>query len=183
MGFTRRASVLFTRMSRPRRRSTASIALGVVFALVAATFASRGQRRAEPTPADQRAFPAAAASPAVGAPETRATPQRDTRTAPTAGPGFTSRRSLVEHFDKHGDEFPGLSMTAYLAAAQALRDAPEGGDVLELRRRDGVITRFDRASGAFIAVNGDGTIRTFFRPNDGEAYFRRQASRTPGGGP
>jgi hypothetical protein len=36
---------------------------------------------------------------------------------------------------------------------------------------------------AFLAVNRDGTIRTFFKPNDGEAYFRRQASRTPGGGP
>ena len=74
-------------------------------------------------------------------------------------------------------------MTTYLAAAQMLRDAPQGGDVLELRRRDGVITRFDRATGAFLAVNRDGTIRTFFKPNDGEAYFRRQASRTPGGGP
>lgn len=73
-------------------------------------------------------------------------------------------------------------MVTYLAAAQALRDAPAGGDVLELRRRDGVVTRFDRASGAFLAVNRDGTIRTFFKPNDGAAYFRRQASRTPGGG-
>ena len=74
-------------------------------------------------------------------------------------------------------------MVTYLAAAQALRDTPDGGDVLELRRRDGVMTRFDRASGAFLAVNRDGTIRTFFKPNDGVAYFRRQASRTPGGGP
>ena len=74
-------------------------------------------------------------------------------------------------------------MAAYLRAAQTLRDAPAGANVLELRRNDGVVTRFDKASGAFLAVNGDGTIRTFFRPNDGEAYFRRQATRSPGGGP
>lgn len=74
-------------------------------------------------------------------------------------------------------------MQQYLAAAQALRDATVGGDVLELRRSDGVVTRFDRRSGAFLAVNRDGTIRTFFHPNDGEQYFRRQASRAPGGGP
>jgi pyocin large subunit-like protein len=74
-------------------------------------------------------------------------------------------------------------MDAYLQAAQTLRDAPTGGDVLEVRRADGVISRFDRRDGSFIAVNPDGTIRTFFRPNDGEAYFRRQATRARGRGP
>ena len=28
-----------------------------------------------------------------------------------------------------------------------------------------------------IAFNRDGTIRTFFKPNDGERYYRRQAER------
>jgi hypothetical protein len=64
--------------------------------------------------------------------------------------------------------------------AQALRDAPVGGDILEIVRGiDGVISRFDRRSGAFLAADPDGTIRTFFKPNDGEAYFRRQARRAP----
>jgi len=40
-----------------------------------------------------------------------------------------------------------------------------------------VVTRFDRTSGAFLAFNSDGVIRTFFKPNDGERYFRRQAER------
>jgi pyocin large subunit-like protein len=39
-----------------------------------------------------------------------------------------------------------------------------------------VISRFDKATGSFIAFNADGTIRTFFRPVDGENYFRRQAT-------
>ncbi|MBL8960165.1 MAG: hypothetical protein JNJ98_09950, partial [Gemmatimonadetes bacterium] len=68
----------------------------------------------------------------------------------------------------------------YLRLAQALRDTLPGGPILEARRPDGVITRFDRTSGAFLAFNRDGTIRTFFRPNDGEQYFRRQARRRPG---
>jgi pyocin large subunit-like protein len=52
--------------------------------------------------------------------------------------------------------------------------------VLEIRRpSDGVVSRFDRRSGAFLAFDSDGTIRTFFRPNDGESYFRRQARRAP----
>jgi len=91
--------------------------------------------------------------------------------------GFRSRSRLDEHFRKHGEEFGRIDRGRYLALAQALRDGPLSDDVLELRRDDGVITRFDRTTGAFIAFNRDRTIRTFFRPNDGIAYFRRQADR------
>jgi len=70
------------------------------------------------------------------------------------------------------------SEQAYLRLAQTLRDRPAGGDVLELVRADGVTCRFDRASGLFGAFDADGTIRTLFRPNAGESYFRRQAGRT-----
>jgi pyocin large subunit-like protein len=73
---------------------------------------------------------------------------------------------------------------AYVARAQALRDAIVGGDVLEIVRPvDGVISRFDRRTGAFGAYDPDGTIRTFFKPEDGEAYFRRQARRRPSSSP
>jgi hypothetical protein len=94
--------------------------------------------------------------------------------------GFRTRAKLDEHFAKHGREFGRLTIEDYVAMAQRLRDAPPGGDVLEIvRKTDGVISRYDRSSGAFLAVDPDGTIRTFFKPNDGEAYFRRQATRSP----
>lgn len=91
--------------------------------------------------------------------------------------GFRSRSRLDEHFRKHGREFGDIDRDRYLALAQELRDRPVGGAVLEARRGDGVTTRFDRSSGAFVAFNRDLTIRTFFRPNDGIDYFRRQAGR------
>jgi hypothetical protein len=94
--------------------------------------------------------------------------------------GFRSRDRLVDHFEKHGAEFGRISMQEYLAQAQALRDRPLDNMVLELvRRTDGVVSRFDKANGAFLAFNRDYTIRTYFKPNDGEAYFRRQANRRP----
>jgi hypothetical protein len=91
--------------------------------------------------------------------------------------GFASRARLDEHYRKHGAEFGDITREDYLRRAQALRDAPAGGSVLEAVRGDGVVTRFDRRSGAFIAFGRDGIIRTFFRPNDGERYFRRQVER------
>ena len=93
--------------------------------------------------------------------------------------GFATSQKLHNHFQKHGKEFGKISKEEYLRRAQELRDRPAGGEVLEAIRRDGVITRFDRKSGAFVAYNPDATIRTFFKPNDGEKYFRRQARRNP----
>lgn len=96
---------------------------------------------------------------------------------PARAVGFTSERSWREHFTKHGAEFGDITAAEYLAMAQALRDTELSTTVLEQVRDDRVITRFDRSSGAFIAFHEDASIRTFFRPRDGEAYFRRQAQR------
>ncbi len=113
--------------------------------------------------------PAAAVAVTQAAPDVARTPSR----------GFRSRDRLEEHFQKHGREFGRLTIEQYLKQAQSLRDTTVGGDILEITREDGVVSRFDRASGAFIAFDRDGTIRTFFRPNDGERYFHRQAKRSP----
>jgi hypothetical protein len=91
--------------------------------------------------------------------------------------GFADARRLDEHYEKHGAEFGNISKQDYLHQAQLLRDAKVGGPILQTVRADGVTTRFDRQTGAFIAYNPNGVIRTFFKPNDGERYYRRQAER------
>jgi pyocin large subunit-like protein len=91
--------------------------------------------------------------------------------------GFASRQKWLDHFDKHGREFGNITAEEYLQQAQMLRDRAAGGDVLESVRRDGVITRFDKQAGAFLAFNENLTIRTYFKPNDGANYFWRQSKR------
>ena len=112
----------------------------------------------------------------------RSTPAADATAAAQAlgfgaGVGFADQRRLDEHFAKHGAEFGRITKQDYLRQAQLLRDVRVGGPVLEAVRRDGVITRYDQQTGAFIAFNANGVIRTFFKPNDGERYWRRQAER------
>ena len=106
---------------------------------------------------------------------------RDLAAAPEASArenvGFVDQRRLDDHFEKHGAEFGRITRQDYLRQAQLLRDAEVGGPVLQTVRADGVTTRFDRQTGAFIAFNRNGTIRTFFKPRDGERYYRRQAER------
>jgi hypothetical protein len=116
-------------------------------------------------------FGGAAASPSAG------TGSGDGRKSLHAGKGFASNKKLTQHFRKHGREFGNITLDEYLRRAQELRDRPAGGPILEGVRRDRVITRFDRSSGAFIAFEPDFTIRTFFKPNNGEAYFHRQLTR------
>ncbi len=91
--------------------------------------------------------------------------------------GFTSKRALDEHFQKHGDEFGSITEAQYLRLAQDLRDTGVGGSVRESVRSDGVVTRFDTRTGGFIAFHEDKSIRTFFKPNDGLRYFERQLDK------
>ena len=91
--------------------------------------------------------------------------------------GFASRQKLVDHYKKHGREFGAPTMEQYLRKAQELRDRPAGGAIMETTRPDGVVSRYDRETGEFLAFNRDGIIRTYFRPTDGEAYYRRQLGR------
>ncbi len=91
--------------------------------------------------------------------------------------GFASRQKLVDHYKKHGREFGAVTMEQYLRKAQELRDRPAGGAIMETTRPDGVVNRYDRETGDFLAFNRDGIIRTYFRPTDGEAYFKRQVGR------
>jgi len=90
------------------------------------------------------------------------------------GAGFRSRGMLLEHFEKHGAEFGRITPEQYLHLAQDLRDAPVGGSILQSSRPGGGLAKYDRGSNAFGAYDADGTIRTFFKPNDRERYFTRQ---------
>jgi len=140
-----------------RRLLTAALAAAVII-VYWTNVAERSQR------ADARDVP--------GTTETR-----DSTAKARANVGFASERRLEEHYNKHGAEFGRITRQDYLRQAQLLRDAEVGGPVLQTVRADGVTTRFDKQTGAFIAFNPNGTIRTFFKPNDGERYYRRQAER------
>jgi hypothetical protein len=143
----------------------ALIALGAVLLL-----AGCGGSHAAAPPAAPAASTAAAAATAVAPPATEP--------IVISPVGFRSQAELDEHFAKHGREVGAKTESDYLHRAQALRDAPLGDDVAEIVRRDGVRTRFDRRDGGFIAFNGNGVIRTYFHPSDGEDYFLRQAGLT-----
>ena len=145
-----------------RRLLTAALAVVAIF-LFWSQLSDRGGR---PAPRDSAATEATTRMPGASA-----------GTGWGASVGFADTRRLDEHFEKHGGEFGRITKQDYLRQAQLLRDAKVGDPILETVRKDGVTTRFDRQTGAFIAFNPNGVIRTFFKPNAGESYYRRQAQR------
>jgi pyocin large subunit-like protein len=91
--------------------------------------------------------------------------------------GFRTQRKLDDHYIKHGEEFGDIAKAEYLRRAQALRDAPLSEQIIEARQKRGNFARFDRNAGAFLAYEEDLIILTYFRPDDGEAYFKRAIKR------
>ena len=91
------------------------------------------------------------------------------------GRGFRTAHAFDEHFAKHGREFGDITSDQYLKMAQQLRDSRPGRFVLESKRKDGGGAKFDTRNKSFVAYDADGTLRTFFIPNDGIRYFERQA--------
>lgn len=195
--------VMAGRGSRSQRRIVSLVALAMTLAAVLIPALSnmrstspaeaRSSGAAAPStlavPASTFAAPASASSPSAS-PLSSAAPTSASLAVPkpSAGApnradlrlrriGFASSRGLDSHWLKHGSEFNVSFKTEYLALAQDLRDAPLSGRVIEAPQANGSYARFDRVTGAFLAFNRDLTIRTFFRPDDGEAYFRRAVNR------
>ncbi|MFM9873681.1 MAG: hypothetical protein ACKVQS_09490 [Fimbriimonadaceae bacterium] len=91
---------------------------------------------------------------------------------------FRNDEALREHYSKHGQEFGEITRAEYLFMAQELRDTEaDGKSVLVAYRPDGIVSKYDRRDGEFLAYNRNKVIRTFFKPGDGERYFNRQRGR------
>jgi RHS repeat-associated protein len=90
------------------------------------------------------------------------------------GDKWSDANNLDEHFRKHGEEMGFDTMTEYNYAAQDLMCMCDGRRPGVLLKRDGDVQRFfDPESGEFGSAGPRGII-TYFKPDDGLDYFRRQ---------
>ena len=90
---------------------------------------------------------------------------------------FQSEELLQSHFAKHQAEYGTISIPEYLRQASELADAAESEDVAMLRRSDDSVSKYRFSTNDFVVVNADGTIRTFFKPVDKEAYWQYELDR------
>lgn len=115
---------------------------------------------------DEPAVESAAAELSTSEPETVPAP------AVTYTYNFRKAEYLQEHFAKHGAEFGYASAEEYLAGANRVIAS---ADVLhKLEAEDGDDVYYLEATNEFVIVSTDGFLRTYFKPEDGKAYFDRQ---------
>lgn len=85
---------------------------------------------------------------------------------------FRSDEYLEDHFEKHGGDFDYNTMEEYEAGANAVIQDP---DVLhKTEAEDGDDVYYLEDTNEFVIVSTDGYLRTYFKPEDGIAYYERQ---------
>lgn len=100
----------------------------------------------------------------------------DAQTAKTEPSAYTysfrKAEYLQEHFEKHGAEFGYASADEYLAGANRVVASPDA--LHKLEAEDGDDVYYLESGNEIVFVSTDGYIRTYFKPDDGKAYFDRQ---------
>ena len=91
---------------------------------------------------------------------------------------FAGNRDIKWHLEKHKSEFPGWTEEQYLQRAREILQAQlESGELEEISRSDGSVSRYCFSTNEFVATTGDGNIRTFFKPKEGEVYWEYEHER------
>lgn len=91
---------------------------------------------------------------------------------------FAGKRDISWHLEKHRTEFEGWTEEQYLQRARELLMKPlETGELEEIKRSDGSVSRYCFTTNEFISTTSDGNIRTFFRPKDEKEYWAYEHER------
>lgn len=111
----------------------------------------------------------------TGNPSPQSTQQTTEQTAPSnvqAAVLFRSEELLNEHYEKHGKYMGYESAEEYLAGANAAINNTTA--LHKTEKEDGDDVYYVESTNDFVVVSTDGYIRTYFRPEDGMAYYERQ---------
>lgn len=91
---------------------------------------------------------------------------------------FSGDRDIKWHLEKHKSEFTGWTEEQYLQRAREILQAHlESGELEEIKRSDGSVSRYRFSTNEFVATTNDGNIRTFFKPKEREVYWKYEHER------
>ena len=88
---------------------------------------------------------------------------------------FATGKLLTQHFEKHGAEFGVKNAAQYLHAAQKFF----GGKGVETAMRGTDKLFYNQATNEFGVLRANGVIRTYFKPQEGRAYFDKITGGRP----
>ena len=90
---------------------------------------------------------------------------------------FETPEKMQKHYDKHIDKYGNISISEYIALANELVNAKDTDDIERIVRSDESTAIYRFSTNDFLVITKDGYIQTFFKPDDGEAYWREEHER------
>jgi pyocin large subunit-like protein len=82
--------------------------------------------------------------------------------------------TLIDHYRRHGADFEAKSAREYARMAHDFYRVAEEEGLPKKIAPDGTVRIYDRKTNTFGAYNPDGTTKTYFKPKNGERYWKRQ---------
>ena len=96
-----------------------------------------------------------------------------------SAPTWASRRRLLDHFRRHGPEFPYATVQEYEASALATIASGSRFTYSDPSTGDLRVGYYDKVKNHFTSVTASGRrITTHFRPIDGEQYAQNLPNST-----
>ncbi|AZL16366.1 hypothetical protein [Rickettsiales endosymbiont of Stachyamoeba lipophora] len=83
---------------------------------------------------------------------------------------FKDKNSFESHYIKHKNEWNNISQEEYINKANSLYYKQSGKEILEFKRANGDILKYNITENEFLVIDNQETIRTFFKPSDGIKY-------------
>lgn len=90
---------------------------------------------------------------------------------------FETPEKMQKHYDKHIDKYGNISISEYIALANELVNAKDTDGIERIVRSDESTAIYRFSTNDFLVITKDGYIRTFFKPDDGEEYWREEHER------
>jgi hypothetical protein len=103
--------------------------------------------------------------------------------AETPGPLTANRRETVDEkiqrlYERNGADFGARSPEDFLAKITAFTASPPSGTD-RATRPNGDVLLYQASTNTFAVVDREGTPRTMFKPDEGEAYWAEQKAAAP----
>ena len=90
---------------------------------------------------------------------------------------FETPEKMQKHYDKHIDKYGNISISEYIALANELVNAKDTDDIERIVRSDESTAIYRFSTNDFLVITKDGYSRPFYKPDDGEAYWREEHER------
>nr|DAY58410.1 MAG TPA: hypothetical protein [Caudoviricetes sp.] len=85
--------------------------------------------------------------------------------------GFKNKQALNNHWNNHGNQYPGFTKEQYKARALELIESPVSDTVLGHIDGSGIVVRYDKKTNDFVKGRPSRGIYTMFKPDEGLKYY------------